>query len=328
MAKDFELEYTITANVDAKQLKSQLDNLRKALLSLKSKDIIDDDKTIADIKKIEKEIDKLDSSIEEVAKDTKQINIGLQAVSKTTSTLKDKFKSMGATLKSSLSGTFAQFTAAGLATQAITSAVTGLTSALSEANEEFKQIDVQSRNVGTLGVKNFEDFGDAALALSQTVPDSASSIISGIYDAVSAGTIKVPDGIADVKAGMEFMNTAAKLATAGLTTTKDAVNGLTSTMNAYKIPTEDAIKVSDILFNTVKQGKTTVPELNAALSNVIPTAASLGVSFAQVGGALATMTKQGVPTAQATTQLRAALVELSKPGISLAPILAKAEISM
>ncbi|HOK14238.1 MAG TPA: phage tail tape measure protein, partial [Candidatus Kapabacteria bacterium] len=127
---------------------------------------------------------------------------------------------------------------------------------------------------------------------------------------------------------MVFVETASKLATAGLTSTQDAVNGLTSVMNAYGIEAQHASEVADIFFNTVNVGKTTIPELNASLANVIPTAAAFGIEFKQVGAAIATMTKQGTPTAQATTQIRAALTELAKPGATLAPIMQKAGVSL
>lgn len=203
-----------------------------------------------------------------------------------------------------------------------------ITSTLSQFQEPFIELDRQVRNIGTLGVKNFEEFATAATELSKKVPDAAQDIAAGVYDAISAGTIKVKDGIADVGEGMIFVETASKLATAGLTTTKDAVNGLTSVMNAYGIEASRAGEVADIFFGAVNVGKTTIPELNASLANVIPTAAAFGVEFNQVAAAIATMTKQGTPTAQATTQIRAALVELAKPGAELAAVMQKAGVSL
>ncbi len=202
-----------------------------------------------------------------------------------------------------------------------------ITSSLNRFQEPFIELDKQTRNIGTLGVKNFKEFADAATELSKTVPDSAAEIAQGVYDAISAGTIKVKDGMADVAGGMTFVETASKLATAGLTSTKDAVNGLTSVMNAYGAEASEAAKYSDILFGAVNVGKTTIPELNASMAQVVPEAAKLNISFTNVAATLATMTKQGVPTAQATTQLRAAFVELQKPGAELTKVLNQAGLS-
>ena len=212
----------------------------------------------------------------------------------------------------------------GLAAQGIEQ----FTSTINQFQEPFIELDKQVRNIGTLGVKNFGDFADAATEMSKTVPDSAGAIAEGVYDAISAGTIKVTDGMANIGDGMKFVETASKLATAGLTSTKDSINGLTSVMNAYGLESGKAAEVADLFFGAVNVGKTTIPELNASLSQVIPTAAAFGVGFDQVSAAIATMTKQGTPTAQATTQIRAALVELAKPGATLAPIMQKAGVSL
>jgi hypothetical protein len=71
------------------------------------------------------------------------------------------------------------------------------------------------------------------------------------------------------------------------------------------------------MFASVKGGKTTFEELSASLFNVGPAAAAAGVSFTEVNAAIATMTAAGVPTAQATTQIRAAMVGLQKPSEEL-----------
>lgn len=61
---------------------------------------------------------------------------------------------------------------------------------------------------------------------------------------------------------------------------------------------------------------TTIEEMNSTLSNVLPTAASLKIGFEEIAAAMATMTSNKIPTAQATTQLRQALAELAKEGTS------------
>ncbi|MDQ1265844.1 MAG: Phage tail tape measure protein, partial [Bacteroidota bacterium] len=210
----------------------------------------------------------------------------------------------------------------------MTMGIQQFTSSIQQFQQPFIELDKQVRNIGTLGVKNFGEFADAATSLSKTVPDSAQAIAEGVYDAISAGTVKVNNGMADVAGGMKFVETASKLAAAGLTTTKDSVNGLTSVMNAYGIEANKASEVADLFFGAVNVGKTTIPELNASLSNVIPTASAFGVKFDQVAASIATMTKQGTPTAQATTQIRAALTELAKPGAELAKVMNKAGISL
>ena len=83
-------------------------------------------------------------------------------------------------------------------------------------------------------------------------------------------------------------------------------------MNAYKLDVSEAEKISDQLFTTVKLGKTSFGELGKSIAQVAPIAASYGVETDQVLAAVATLTKQGTPTAQAMTQIRASIIAVSK----------------
>jgi len=316
-----ELEATFK-NLSQSNFDENIANLDKALKEM-------------DVEKFDEEVEKLANSFAKTKKETEELiakqKLALQALkasgkegSKAYNKLEKDIAETEKQLKKMASTIGDKFAKFGM----IAMGVEQITSTLSQFQEPFIELDRQVRNIGTLGVKNFEEFATAATELSKRVPDAAQDIAAGVYDAISAGTIKVKDGIADVGEGMIFVETASKLATAGLTTTKDAVNGLTSVMNAYGIEAGRAGEVADIFFGAVNVGKTTMPELNASLANVIPTAAAFGVEFEQVAAAIATMTKQGTPTAQATTQIRAALVELAKPGTELASVMQKAGVSL
>jgi TP901 family phage tail tape measure protein len=96
-----------------------------------------------------------------------------------------------------------------------------------------------------------------------------------------------------------------------------AVDGLTTTINAFGLDIGEAGNVADSMFAAVKGGKTTFDELSSALFNVAPAAAAAKVEFSEVNAAIATLTASGVPTSVATTQIRAAFVALSKPSKEL-----------
>lgn len=210
----------------------------------------------------------------------------------------------------------------------VTQAVTEVSAAFEQFLGPYQEFDKQLKNIGTLGVKNFDEFRNAAIDLAAGVPDTVAGVTEGIYNAISAGAIQVVDGQADIANGMKFIEQASKLAVAGMTDTNSAIKGLAAVTNAYGVENLSAGNAADTLFAIVKNGVTTVPELNASLSNVVPIAAAAGISFDEVGAALATLTKQGVPTAQATTQMRAAIAELLKPGASLKKVMTEAGVSM
>ena len=146
---------------------------------------------------------------------------------------------------------------------------------------------------------------DDVLELSRTMGKLPEEIVPALYQAISAG---VPKDNA-----MEFMQVASKAAIGGVATLEESVDVLTSVVNTYGKENITAQKAADILFTTVKLGKTNFSQLSATLYNVMPIANAMGVSFEQVGASMAALTAKGVPTAQATTQLRAAMQSLGAP---------------
>lgn len=153
-----------------------------------------------------------------------------------------------------------------------------------------------------------EEMTGQVKALSKEMGILPNEAVPALYQALSAG---VPQDTV-----FDFLKVANKAAVGGVTTLETAVDGLTSVVNAYGSDVIDVNKASDLMFTTVKLGKTNFEELSASLFNVNNVAAASGVAFEDVSAALAAMTAQGVPTSVATTQLRQALVELSKSGTS------------
>lgn len=188
-------------------------------------------------------------------------------------------------------------------------ALIGATVAIGGASLKMAaDFDGAMREVNTmmqLGEEQFKSFSKEIQTVSRELGVSATDSANALYQAISAGIPK--------ENVVEFLEIATKAAIGGVTDTTTAVDGLTTVLNAFKIPVSEAQKVADIMFTTVKGGKTTFEELSASMFNVAPIAAAMGIKFETVSAALATMTKQGVPTAQATTQLRQAIVALSKP---------------
>lgn len=151
---------------------------------------------------------------------------------------------------------------------------------------------------------NLDSYKAKVIALTRSIPVMADESAAALYQIVSAGH----DG-AD---GMTILEQSAKAAVAGVTETATAADGITSILNAYQKSASEAESVSDMMFTTVRLGKTTFGELASYIAQVTPTAAAYGVEMDQVLAAIATLTKSGVPTAQAVTQIRQAIIAASK----------------
>jgi TP901 family phage tail tape measure protein len=129
-------------------------------------------------------------------------------------------------------------------------------------------------------------------------------LTKGVYDALSAG---IPS-----QNVFEFMRVASKAAIAGAATTAETVDFLTTAINAYGKEAKDAQSISDTFFETIRLGKTTASELAASFADVAPIASASGVAFEEVMGSIANLTSQGTKTAQATTQIKSAIIAMNE----------------
>ncbi len=133
-----------------------------------------------------------------------------------------------------------------------------------------------------------------------------SSLSKAKYDIVSAG-------FAGAAESAKVLNASTMLAVGGVTSAAAAADLLTTSLNAYGKSSEESTDVSDVLFTTVRLGKTTMSELAGALGQVLPFAKSANLDLRGVGSAMATLTASGINTFEATTALKSAIVALTAP---------------
>lgn len=152
---------------------------------------------------------------------------------------------------------------------------------------------------------NMEGLSDAVLDLSVKIGEPAEELSKGLFQVISAGV--------DASQAMNVLEVAAKGAAAGMTTTFTAVDGITSILNAYGLEASEATRISDLLFQTNKLGKTTFGQLAASIGTVISPAASLGINLNELFASVATLTKGGLNTARTMTALRATFLSILTP---------------
>lgn len=129
----------------------------------------------------------------------------------------------------------------------------------------------------------------------------------GLYGILSAG-------ISNSAQAMDVLRVANQLALGGMTDVDTAARGVVATLNAYGLSAEHAAEVSDAFFTASKVGATSIEALAGSIGQVAPVAASVGVSLDQLLAALATLTNTGIDTAEAATQIKAALTAVISPG--------------
>lgn len=147
-----------------------------------------------------------------------------------------------------------------------------------------------------------EAYKKRIMQVSSEMNVSTDELCESIYQAISASV--------DQADAIDFATQAMKLAKGGFTDTATAVDIMTTAINAYGMSAADAESISDKLIMTQNKGKTTVGELAAAMGRVIPAANTFGVSLDELCGYYATMTANGIATAETTTYLNSMIKEL------------------
>lgn len=162
--------------------------------------------------------------------------------------------------------------------------------------------------VSTLITAPTEDiarFREEVIAYAEGSTGSLADVNSAVYAAISAGV--------DYRNSLALVSEAERLSIAGKADLSSTLTVLISSLNAYGLSTEEAGRFSDLLFNTVKEGQTTLPQLNASLAQVTTTAANVGVPFSEILAATAALTKAGTPTANAITQINSVIKDIITP---------------
>jgi TP901 family phage tail tape measure protein len=162
-------------------------------------------------------------------------------------------------------------------------------------------------NVSTLIDSSTEDLGamgKAVLAIGRRTPVALEDLTGALYEARSAG----------VSASDQFrvLEKSARLAVAGLGSTNEAVDLVTSSINAFGLKGEEANRVYDVIFKTAKFGKTTIAGLSRGFGSVAGTVAASNIKLDEYLASVAALTTTGLPASEAHTQLRAVIAGLTR----------------
>lgn len=162
-------------------------------------------------------------------------------------------------------------------------------------------------NISTLIDTNTESLNDMSkkvLEIGKNSPKALNDLTEGLYSIRSAG-INAADQF-NVLKGSEMV------AVTGLATTAEAVDVVTSSINAFNLSGEKQNKLYDILFKYVKQGKTNISEFSRGFGNVAGVVASAGIELDEYLASVAAMTTTGLKANNAHTQMSAAISSLTR----------------
>jgi len=168
----------------------------------------------------------------------------------------------------------------------------GMAKVGARANLTSEQIKAMSRDL--LDLSNSTGTGVQALQEAQL-----QIMESGISAADSVGVLEV----------------AVKAAGGGFTSTANVISGLSSVLKSYGLEASAASQISDQMMAAARAGGVSFEDMATRLEKVLPVAAKFGVSSDKLFAAVASMTAQGVPIADATKKIKAALEKDGGKGI-------------
>ena len=231
------------------------------------------------------------SIIAKLGLDSTKMTGGLKSVT-------TKVKALGTTFSTKLKGGIAMAAAAmvkfgveGLA------AFTSFSTGMSEVRTLLPQITDA----------NFDKLKDSVRSLSTTFGTDLKDNVEALYQTISKG---VPPENA-----IAFLTTSSKLAITAAGSAEEATNALATVINSYGMEATEADRISKLMFGTIAAGSTTLEEYAPQIGNLVPLAASLGVSFEEVSAQIVSMTsKMGGNTPKVMTQISALYIEMAKEG--------------
>jgi TP901 family phage tail tape measure protein len=188
---------------------------------------------------------------------------------------------------------------------ALTATGVGAAIALTKMGGDFQSMTTTLVTGAGESASNLGLIRQGLLDISNTVKLSTEQLTNGMYMIESAGYHGA--------AGLKVLQAAAEGAAVGGADMAQVADAVTSALNAYGLGADKATAITNTLVATVATGKMHMSDLASSLGAVLPAASAAHISLAELTGAIATMTMQGTPAADATTYLRMTILQLQNP---------------
>lgn len=155
--------------------------------------------------------------------------------------------------------------------------------------------------------KNLGLISTGIINISDQVGTSADNLAEGMYTVEKAGYRGA--------SGLTVLKNAAEGAAAENVDMATETNAVTSIMTSYHLKASQSAEAVNELVAASGAAKTTMQEFAGSLSSVLPLASASGISFAEVGGAVATLTQHGTSAHEATQHLNNTIRSLAAPNM-------------
>ena len=190
-------------------------------------------------------------------------------------------------------------------TMKVTAPLVGVGVAAGKMASDFEYSMTQIETLVGRSVQEVQTLKGAVLGLSGETGRAPKELADAMFFITSAGL--------DANSATKALEASAKAAAVGLGDTVVVADAVTNAMNGYGMSADGAAFATDVLAKTVEQGKASAADLAPQFGRLIPMAAELGISFDQVGGGLAFLTRASGDAALSATQFGGVMKSILKP---------------
>lgn len=184
---------------------------------------------------------------------------------------------------------------------------------------QFETSFAQMQGLAGVSASEIDGLKASVLSLAGETANSPQQLAEALYFLRSSGL--------DSAEAMAALELSAQASAAGMGDTAVIADAVSSAMNAYAASGLDAAKATDILVATARAGKAEPDQLAGALGRVLPIASELGITFEDVGGAIAALSLNGNDASTSATLLTNVMSKLLKPSQQGAELLAQVGLS-
>jgi TP901 family phage tail tape measure protein len=189
------------------------------------------------------------------------------------------------------------------------SILTAFTSSLTEAIDKSKEFEIQISLIRTVSQ-------DAQLSMDQWaegIREVAGRLGIDVVQAAKAAYDAIQSQVVTGPQTLQFLEAAGQLARTTGSSIKVAGDLLASVIQGFNQGITEANHTAAVLFKTVELGRIQMDELSHTMGRIAPSANSVGIRLEEVSAALATLTRQGVRTSDASTLVTNIILKLAKP---------------
>lgn len=195
------------------------------------------------------------------------------------------------------------------AIQVIHQAVTRITTAMWEGVSAARDYEISLAEIQTIGEgfrADFEGLAAQVREFSNATGAPIEGVAEGVYQTLS-------NQVTDTAHAFDFMTASQAFATASVTETSASVALLSSVINSYNENIDQATKIGGKLAKIIQLGRLRGEEFADSFGKIIVLAAQIGISFDEVGAAIATLTVSGLKYNEASTLMLNIMLKLIRP---------------